>query len=324
MMSEHSNPEPAQPEKPIRQWRVGTVSMGLILIALGFVLLMGRINDSFTLANLLKFWPIVLIILGVEMLLLNALTVFRGSRIRFTYDVLSVFLVLVLLLVSSGLVALESSGALDLVQRALHTTQRYVEAEKLVYTADQSLKALTMEIYGSTTQLRAYDGDQIKVSVIYNGYFASAAEADQYAEEQLVRAERIGENLFIKVFPPGRDHWSTNNVRQEVTVLIPQHLDVEIDQQSGSLKISLLDLQSNWVVSQKSSGQSTEVHLDTISDGEVTVELADGGRLTGNVEWDSKLEHESPVLLEANKKWGKGSHSLVIRQSRGSVLVNTR
>lgn len=314
---------PAQiPEREVRQWRVGTVSMGLILVALGIALLMGRANHSLTFATLLKFWPSILIILGFEMVLLNTLTLFKRPKIRFTYDILSIFLVLLLLFVSSGLAALESAGVLEIAQRTLLISERTVEAEKVLHTVDDTLETLCLEIDGMTN-LSTYDGNQVKVVAVYKGYFASQEEAGRYAEEQYTFVQPAGSTLFVQVFSPARNVWPDGNVWQEVSVLVPKELNVEITQRSGGLKLNLQDLQGNFVVNRQFSYQPMEVVLDNPQNDKVLVELTDSGEVQGNVPWDSVVD-EAPELYRAEKVWGDGSHSLVLRQVGGTIKINTK
>src|SRR5690554_1259403 len=124
--------ERKDPQVQVRQWRVGTISMGLTLLVIGIVLLIGSFGGSLALSNILKLWPIILITLGLEMVLTDTWVTIKGIRISFTYDGLSIFLVLLLVFVSSGLVALESTGMLDYAHTAQRTSQRYIEAEKVL------------------------------------------------------------------------------------------------------------------------------------------------------------------------------------------------
>lgn len=312
----------ASAQAPIRQWRVGTISMGLSLIALGLVLVLGRFTDSYAATKLFKFWPLILIVLGLEMVLFNALTAIKGGKIRFTYDVLSIFLVLLLLLVSAGLVAMESTGMLNLAQRALGVSERYIEAEKMLFSVDDSLNTLVLDIQEGASKLRTYDGDEVLVSIVYRGYFASQDEARQYAEEQLVSSQKAGDTLLVQVYSPSRGYLPQPDVRQEVTVLVPANLDVELNQPRGEINLNLAQFRGNWVIKHGDSHQDLNVVLEEISDAKVLVELGSSGKLRGNVDWDSIEEQES--MLKAEKNWGAGSYTLLIQQSRGKVEINTR
>ena len=268
----------------IRQWRVGTISMGLALVGLGVVLLIGKLS----LSARLRFWPLILILLGLEMVLLNILASIRGSRVRFTYDGLSIFLVLLMLFVSSGLVVLESTGILGLAQRSLHISQRYVQGEGITYPLDASLETLVLSVAEGKTNLRPYDGNEILISVVYDGYFASREEASKYAQEQLIRSQRLGDNLLVEVYPPSRTVMPNTEVKQEVTILVPEALALEFNQGRGEVEITMGDLLSNWTINGDS--QDLKVVLDGVSDTRIKVEIADNGRLRGNVEWDVEQE----------------------------------
>lgn len=291
--------------------------MGLTLVGLGVVLLTGKLD----LSSLYRFWPLILIILGMEMVLLNVLATIRGSRVRFIYDGLSIFLVFLMLFVSFGLVAVESTGILSLAQRSLHISQRYVEGEGFAYPLDESLKTVVLSAAEGQTKLRPYDGDEIIISVVYDGYFASREEASIYAQEQLVRSQRLGDSLLIEVYPPSRTAMPRSHVEQEVTVLVPEALNLEFAQPRGEVEITLGDLLGNWTIDHSSS-HDLEVSLDEVSNTRIRVEIANNGKLLGNAQWD--LTQEDEGSLQAEKVWGKGDFTLLVRKRAGSVYVDVK
>lgn len=313
---------PVTPVREVRQWRVGTLSMGLLLVALGIVLLVGKFNPAWSLGSLLKFWPVILIVLGLEMVMLNILSSLRGCKFRFTYDVLSILLVFLILISSSVMVALESAGVLDFTHRALGGAERYGKAET-VFTADESLRSLALRVEGSgETILRSYPGKEIKVSVLYLGIFSTQKEADAYAKEQYIGEERLENTLAVTIYPPTQGKLPRHEVRQEVTIFIPQELDVELDQQGGSIKIDLDELKSNWTVNHRSS-QNLDISLGTMTAGRIAVQQAD--ELRGNIDWDEIRNQDNPELpIEAVKSWGEGPYSLSICQDGGKTIIRTK
>jgi len=54
--------------KVIRVRRLGSVTFGVVLIGTGVLMLVNAIAPSLNIAFLFRFWPVVLIILGVEVL----------------------------------------------------------------------------------------------------------------------------------------------------------------------------------------------------------------------------------------------------------------
>jgi len=86
----------------MRRIRVGSISMGLSLIAFGIILLMFRGNSELVVQEIMKWWPIVLIILGVETLLHVYLTAIEKTD-RVEFDIFSVMMVGMIIIVSLGI-----------------------------------------------------------------------------------------------------------------------------------------------------------------------------------------------------------------------------
>lgn len=307
------------PPAPTRQWRVGTISMGLVLIAVGILLFLGEMDVHF----IKRFWPIVLVILGCEMVLMNILTNLKEGKIRFTYDGLSIFMVILMLIVSGGLVTLETTGLLELADRALHTSQRYYEAPKALYPLDSSISTICLTVADGNTTLRSYEGNEVSISIVYNGYFASDEEAEEYARSQIIRASQTGERQFIEICAPSRKKLPRTDVRQEVTILVPNNRVLEYAQGRGRLKVMVADIEGNWLVEHGDSSEM-EVKLIGIGDVLIKVDIAHNGRLQGNIEWDEKREDEDTLGLWAQKVWGSGNYTLLLKKDSGNIKTDTQ
>ncbi|MFA9380269.1 MAG: hypothetical protein ACERKO_04330 [Acetanaerobacterium sp.] len=82
---------PAAPPRKTR--RVGTFTMGLSLVAAGSAAIYSLLNPSFDILTLLKFTPVILIFLGLEVLLFAII----GGSARLKYDFLSMLVCLTLI-----------------------------------------------------------------------------------------------------------------------------------------------------------------------------------------------------------------------------------
>ena len=91
-------PQAPQPPKPQRVRRVGTVTMGLSLIAAGILFSMSLLFHNVDVGYWLRFSPIVLVILGIEILMFN----FSKKHDKLKYDFLSIFFSFVLIFVTLG------------------------------------------------------------------------------------------------------------------------------------------------------------------------------------------------------------------------------
>ncbi|MDD4572012.1 MAG: DUF5668 domain-containing protein [Clostridia bacterium] len=87
----------------MREWRVGTFTMGFALIALGIFLLL----DLFGIFNggywAMRLWPVIIIFLGVEVLLYAVVANRKPEKLKIKYDFLSIVLVLLIGMASLGL-----------------------------------------------------------------------------------------------------------------------------------------------------------------------------------------------------------------------------
>lgn len=79
--------------------------MGIILIALGCTLFISQFNGWSSIQILFKLWPIVLILLGVE--ILGYLFFSRKEMSRIKYDGFSIFMIMLILMLSVGAYALK-------------------------------------------------------------------------------------------------------------------------------------------------------------------------------------------------------------------------
>lgn len=96
--------------------RVGTITLAISLIALGVLIFMSQINDTYTLDLALKLWPLVLIVLGLEILWFRFMS---KDDVAIKYDIFSIFLVFTILFTNLSLYALLEIGIIDKIKTAM-------------------------------------------------------------------------------------------------------------------------------------------------------------------------------------------------------------
>lgn len=173
--------DPAASAQKPRTRRVGTFTMGVTLILTGAALCAGLILPGFDLLTLARLAPLVLVALGCEILWWSA----HQSSVRIKYDLLSVFVCLVLLAVSVGLALLPSLWRYYGPSRSLTETRL---ANELVDTAYPALRGLGLRNLSVNISLAApeFDPDMgigqltaedyVGVTVSLRGPFADSAE----------------------------------------------------------------------------------------------------------------------------------------------------
>lgn len=97
--------------------RVGTLTFGASLISLGILIFISQISDIYTLDLALKLWPLVLILLGVEILWYRFMT--KDDDVVIKYDILSIFLVFTILFTNLALYAMLEIGIIDKIKASI-------------------------------------------------------------------------------------------------------------------------------------------------------------------------------------------------------------
>lgn len=85
--------------------KIGTVTLGIILILFGFLFLIHIFIPALSLAFIFKLWPIVFIVLGLEILCSKL-----RQDLHITYDFAAVWLLFFLMLFAAGMGVLEWSA----------------------------------------------------------------------------------------------------------------------------------------------------------------------------------------------------------------------
>lgn len=80
--------------------RVGTLTLGILLIVLGIIYILMTFFNLPLWKNLIDFWPLILISLGIEVLVLNNIALKNNIPLR--YDFISFILIIVMFFFAFG------------------------------------------------------------------------------------------------------------------------------------------------------------------------------------------------------------------------------
>ena len=85
----------------MRNWRAGSITLGVMLVAFGVSMLAGKIWTSFTILDVVIWWPVVFILLGCE--ILASLFLSSDKPLKVKFDGGSIFLIGIVLVFAMGL-----------------------------------------------------------------------------------------------------------------------------------------------------------------------------------------------------------------------------
>lgn len=123
-------PETA-PKPPVKVRRVGTFSLGLMLVAIGAIQLAQIFMPNVNVLSVVKFAPVVLIVLGIEVLIYAA-----HPDVKIKYDGISIFLCIIIMLTAGA------SGAVAAAAQAFtpeNVTKRATAEEQYRQTVQDAL-----------------------------------------------------------------------------------------------------------------------------------------------------------------------------------------
>lgn len=106
--------------------RVGTISMGIVLIFFGILIFISQVSSFSALEMFIKFWPGILIILGVE--ILYYVYTNKSEETKIKYDGFSIFIVTIILIVNMFIYGLMETGVMDLIKLKVSQEIHYHES----------------------------------------------------------------------------------------------------------------------------------------------------------------------------------------------------
>lgn len=87
----------------IKGRRVGTLTAGIVLVIFGTIFLLRTFMPAFNISWIISFWPVVLILLGIEIIAAYAI----NKEEKMQYDFAAIMLVIILSFFAIGMAGVE-------------------------------------------------------------------------------------------------------------------------------------------------------------------------------------------------------------------------
>ncbi|WP_136606140.1 hypothetical protein [Paenibacillus dokdonensis] len=215
-----------------RHWRVGTFSMGLSIFMLGIIIFLSQWQGSDVFDTAMTWWPIIFILLGLEILLY---TLFFRKNGKMSYDVLSVFFVGFLSLCCLVFAGLSSLGVVDGVRKSLNEVEHTITLPE--WTENIPADVHNLIIQGDNPYQVKVDQRNVQEVHMFANFRTTAANAGFLDTDSLTQMKRVGDTLYIMFSDPPKSNsmfggsWSPLNM----TVVAPKSLKVEIRRNDGTV-----------------------------------------------------------------------------------------
>ncbi|MGE7634154.1 exosporium protein ExsE [Bacillus paramycoides] len=304
----------------MRTWRVGTFSMGLSIIALGCFLLFSVIKGTQVLDTLTAWWPVLLIILGTEILLYLLFSKKEQSFVK--YDIFSIFFIGVLGSVGIAFYCLLSTGLLDEIRHSINTTRQTGTIPTEQLSMPESITKIVVDSGNHPLTIEGSNTNQVYLLGTYE-MTTKANEKLNLKQEDFLSVQTAGETMYVTLKSLPVQHTLFNSATQvKPTLVLPQNKNVEIRASNNELSLYPGQLQNNWFVQESSN---VSVHLAKESDVSLTA-VTNQKETHGNTPWEQvenltkKEDNSSEENPELNERehWYKNT----VKTGNGTYKVN--
>ncbi|MFO1442400.1 hypothetical protein KDN24_04000 [Bacillus sp. Bva_UNVM-123] len=312
----------------MRTWRVGTFSMGASLLFLGIFLLLSQIFGFKLVHVMMSWWPVILIVLGLEILIFLFLS--RQEKPFLKYDFFSIFFVGILGMVGIGFAIVSSTGILDKMDEALQREERTIDLPELEYSIKNTVQRIVVD---TGDYPLAIEGTSDNAISLFGTYRANAGKKEKLlsnANDYVLIREK-GDTLYVSIkgLPSESvgpfNRYSSSSL--SATILIPNDIKLEVTGNDNSIVLKPRALTSDWTIDRASTlSVQMEKNSDVMVLAKGLLEIQ-GDQTNWNVTREQvedveEVEEtysddevsEQPIKL-ATYQTGQGTHKLQVTNS---------
>ncbi|HHY22304.1 MAG TPA: hypothetical protein GX525_10600 [Bacilli bacterium] len=281
----------------MKQWRVGTISMGSSLVLLGVVLFFSQFKGWDVVTIFLSWWPFILIVLGVEILVYVFMSKQENTFIK--YDFLSIIFIGILGTVALSFMFLSVSGLLDEVRYAVRAEERTFDLPPLNETIPDNIERIVLDTDNQPIQIEGANGKVLQVF----GTYRTSSQEEQLIEnkEEYVSVSKANNTLYVKLKRLPEQHGIFHHTTStDVVVIVPVDVKLEVQAENQNVAISPRNLQANWYV-----GHVGYVNIQLEENSDVQVAATIQSHM-----YDENEGREKKVEDKRVWKTGNGAHEL--------------
>ncbi|MFM1654562.1 LiaI-LiaF-like domain-containing protein [Brevibacillus sp. B_LB10_24] len=210
----------------MRQWRIGTLSMGVSLIILGAILFLSQWRGPQSIDWVFTWWPIVFILLGAEILIFLALS--KSEQVQVKYDVFSIFFIGLLGSACIGLTLLASTGVLGEIRHAVASVDQIKDVPELSRPVPQEVKRIVVQSAGVQVRMERTAGRDVHLFGTYRVVTSAERDEPDYDASQFAAIHTVGDTMYVTLKrPPERRGFSSYSSRVDLVLVLPKDVTVE-------------------------------------------------------------------------------------------------
>lgn len=301
----------------MRTWRVGTISMGLLLILLGVFLVFTQLFDWKPAYAMTGWWPVIFIVLGIEILVYLLRSKQENSTVK--YDLFSIFFIGFIGVVGIGFASLHATGLLDKLQAWMNVEVKTFDLPTFEMNLDDHVTRVVVNTSSYPFTIETGKTNDVSVFGTYETTILDGKIPIEQVEDYLF-TERKGDTLFVtlkqmpETFQPFHSHreWNT-------TMIVPDNVQVEIKADYYPLHVNTRTMKNDWTIE-----NASEVNVQLFNDLDVKLHAENIDELNTWEGWEvaSQTDDEQHVQ-SGTRQFGKGTHVMNIFNA-SNVTVMTK
>jgi hypothetical protein len=292
----------------MRTWRVGTFSMGASLVFLGLFLFLSRFM-GFDLVHVMSaWWPILLIVLGIEILLYLFFS--RQEKPILKYDFVSILFVGLLGMVGILFATLSATGIMGKVEEVVAREEMSFELPDFSHQVDDSIKRVVLRTVGYQTTIEATEEKEVSMFGTYRTQ-TTKKEKLLVSADDYVYANRKGDTLYVNVKTlPNELGPFYSHTEVASTILIPKGVELEVISTGADITLIPRELESDWSIK---GASSLDVKVADTSNLKIQAVDADGvSGAEGAWNITKKGDTNQGDRVDAVHQSGEGKHQITI------------
>jgi len=319
----------------MRKWRVGTFSMGMLLIAIGVILLAGQISGISSAKLIFSWWPIILVILGIEVLAHVYFSKEEQPKVK--YDGFSIFIIIFIIIASTVIYSIGYAinnipGVKDLSAFGVYRNEsRYV---KNFTIKPEEQKKFAIKNHDGNIVIKQGEGTDIEVEADISITNNDEAYAKTVADGIVEISKTNGVDVSTKIYNRSGSSDKIKAIRVNYLVRVPKGVEVSVNNDQGTVTVKEINknisIQNcNGDVNFESSKEiekalnienqfgSIRVTIPKSQKGQYKVFAADGG-VTSNI--PKKIGNEEHVQ-SVNEVVGNNEVTISLKAENGDINI---
>ena len=297
----------------MRKWRVGTVSMGLSLVLLGVFLFLTQIKGTKMFEPFLVWWPIILVVLGIEILFYLFLSKRENPIVK--YDFISILFVGLLGTIGIGFTVLTSTGLLTELQTLVVAEDQSFNLPSIVEELPDNIKRIVLETSDHEVKIEGSDVNQLTIFGTYRAKVNPKSNPPIAGKDNYTLTKIVGDTMYVTIKDTSRHSGPFSTyLTIDPTIIVPDSVRLEVRGKRNTISLYPGSLENHWIVDGPSYvtmhvGKNSDVLLSATSRNNLH---------NGNVKWDSIETTDKEVndeLYKGTLKIGSGTFHLDILNS---------